>query len=146
MLRRHVVRLDRLVPSSFRSVRTRVRPSSAKNLSDPRPVAEPSVSRDTQPQKFRSKHYDPSSDKPVSEKKLLEPHVLSQRLKKLCDGGKLESAVAMLKSAPRDAQNTPVWNTLIWECMKAERYQLGYQLYTDVSYRPFTCKLVLIFS
>ncbi|THV08564.1 hypothetical protein K435DRAFT_825019 [Dendrothele bispora CBS 962.96] len=93
------------------------------------------LARDTQPLKFRSKHYDPSSEKPATEKILLEPHVLSQRLKKLCDNGQLESAVSMLKNAPRDAQNTPVWNTLIWECMKAGRYQLGYQLYTDMKRR-----------
>jgi hypothetical protein len=68
-----------------------------------------------------------------SNKRLLEPHVLSQRLKKLCDAGKLDDAVYMLKNAPLDAQNTPVWNTLIWECMKAGRFQLGYQLFTDVS-------------
>jgi hypothetical protein len=39
----------------------------------------------------------------------------------------------MLKNAPLDAQNTPVWNTLIWECMKAKRFKLAYQLFIDVS-------------
>jgi hypothetical protein len=38
----------------------------------------------------------------------------------------------MLKNAPLDAQNTPVWNTLIWECMKAKRFKLAYQLFIDV--------------
>lgn len=74
-----------------------------------------------------------SGNSKASNKRLLEPHVLSGRLKKLCDARKLEDAVYMLKNAPLDAQNTPVWNTLIWECMKAGRFQLGYQLFTDVS-------------
>jgi hypothetical protein len=68
-----------------------------------------------------------------SPKKLLMPHILSSRLKKLCDGGQLEKALLMLKNAPLDAQNTPVWNTLIWECMKAKRFKLGYELFIDVS-------------
>jgi hypothetical protein len=65
--------------------------------------------------------------------RLLEPHVLSARLRKLCDNGQLDAAVAMLKNAPLAAQNTPVWNTLIWECMKAKRFKLAYQLFIDVS-------------
>lgn len=63
----------------------------------------------------------------------LEPHVLSGRLKRLCDAGKVDDAVFMLKNAPLDAQNTPVWNTLIWEALKVNRYQLAYQLFVDVS-------------
>jgi len=65
--------------------------------------------------------------------RLLQPHVLSERLKKLCDGGKIADAIAMLKNAPLDAQNTPVWNTLIWECMKAGSFNLSYELFIDVS-------------
>ena len=64
---------------------------------------------------------------------LLEPHVLSERLKKLCSANRLDNAVSLLKNAPLDAQNTPVWNTLIWEAMKAKRFKLGYELYVDVS-------------
>jgi hypothetical protein len=64
--------------------------------------------------------------------KLLEPHVLSQRLKKLCDRGKMDEAVSLLKNSPLAAQNTPVWNTLIWETLKLKRYTLAYSLYTDV--------------
>jgi hypothetical protein len=66
-------------------------------------------------------------------KVLLQPHALSGRLRKMCDEGQLDQAVSTLKNAPLDAQNTPVWNTLIWECMKASRFKLGYQLFTDVS-------------
>jgi len=73
-----------------------------------------------------------NGEKTGSEIRLLEPHVLSSRLKKLCDAGKIDSAVSMLKNAPLDAQNTPVWNTLIWECMKTKRFKLAYQLFTDV--------------
>jgi len=70
-------------------------------------------------------------------KRLLRPPVLSARLKKLCDEGEVDAAVSMLKNAPLDAQNTPVWNTLIWECMKSKRFKLAYQLFVDVSIHPF---------
>ncbi|KAJ6613450.1 hypothetical protein B0H10DRAFT_2273082 [Mycena sp. CBHHK59/15] len=68
----------------------------------------------------------------------LEPHVLSGRLKSLAEANQLNTAVAMLKNAPRDAQNTPVWNTLIWECMKAKRFKLAYDLYVDMKRRGFS--------
>jgi hypothetical protein len=65
--------------------------------------------------------------------RLLEPHVLSERLKKLAEQkNQLDTAVAMLKNAPLAAQNTAVWNTLIWECMKARRFKLAYELFVDV--------------
>ena len=70
---------------------------------------------------------------------LLEPHVLSERLKKLCNANQLDTAVSLLKNAPLDAQNTPVWNTLIWEAMKAKRFKLGYELYIDVSPTIIPC-------
>jgi hypothetical protein len=70
---------------------------------------------------------------PKDKKALLEPHILSQRLKKLCDQGKLTEAIEKLKSSPLDAQNAVVWNTVIWECMKAKQYQLAYKLFVDVS-------------
>lgn len=82
---------------------------------------------------YRSRHFNPAhEEKPRSEIRLLEPHVLSTRLKKLCDRGQIENAVSTLKNAPLDAQNTPVWNTLIWECMKAKRFKLAYQIFIDV--------------
>ncbi|KAG6919437.1 hypothetical protein DXG01_006320 [Tephrocybe rancida] len=89
---------------------------------------------------YRSRHFDPTTpqNQEKSTIKLLEPHTLSSRLKKLCDDNKLDAAVAMLKSTPRDAQNTQVWNTLIWECMKAKRFNLSYQLYTDMKRRGFS--------
>ncbi|KAG6817402.1 hypothetical protein H0H87_009046 [Tephrocybe sp. NHM501043] len=89
---------------------------------------------------YRSRHFDPATapNQDKSAIKLLEPHTLSGRLKKLCDANKIDQAVAMLKSTPRDAQNTQVWNTLIWECMKAKRFNLSYQLYTDMKRRGFS--------
>lgn len=96
-----------------------------KHRPSPRPSLRESV--------HRSRHFNPShEEKPRSEIRLLEPHVLSTRLKKLCDAGQIDGAVSMLKNAPLDAQNTPVWNTLIWECMKAKRFKLAYQLFIDV--------------
>ena len=83
---------------------------------------------------FRSRHYDPEQETaPKSEIRLLEPHILSTRLKKLSDAGKVEDAIFMLKNAPLDAQNTQVWNTMIWETLKVGRYSLAYQLFVDVS-------------
>ncbi|KAF9055258.1 hypothetical protein BDZ89DRAFT_938618 [Hymenopellis radicata] len=87
--------------------------------------------------KYRSKHFDPSVVKPEGLPKL-EPHVLSERLKKLCDEGKLEAAISMLKNSPHDAQNAIVWNTVIWECMKAKQFQQSYQLFTDMKRRGFS--------
>jgi pentatricopeptide repeat protein len=70
--------------------------------------------------------------------KLLEPHVLSTRLKTLCEKGKVGEAVNYLKSTPLDAQNTPVWNTLMWECMKASKFSTAYSLYTEMKRRGFS--------
>ncbi|KAF8631677.1 hypothetical protein AX15_002263 [Amanita polypyramis BW_CC] len=93
-----------------------------------------------EPEVFRSRHYDPSEATHASKStmKLLEPHVLSSRLKKLCNANQLDAAVSMLKNAPLDAQNAPVWNTLIWEAMKARRFKVAYQLYVDMKRRGHT--------
>ncbi|KAJ6599072.1 pentatricopeptide repeat-containing protein [Mycena vulgaris] len=87
--------------------------------------------------RFRSRNYDPSREKP-STMRLLEPHVLSGRLKNLAEKNQLDTAVAMLKNAPLAAQNTPVWNTLIWECMKVRRFKLAYDLFVDMKRRGFS--------
>ncbi|KAJ7781255.1 pentatricopeptide repeat-containing protein [Mycena metata] len=87
--------------------------------------------------RFRSRHYDPSREKSPT-MRLLEPHVLSGRLKKLAEDNQLDTAVAMLKNAPLAAQSTPVWNTLIWECMKAKRFKLAYDLFIDMKRRGFS--------
>lgn len=71
-------------------------------------------------------------EQPEEGPRLLRPSVLSERIKKLCQEDQLDDAVAMLKNAPLDAQNTIVWNTMISESMKQRRYKLAYQLYIDV--------------
>lgn len=110
--------------SSFPAA-TGQRPSTDREL-------DPSSSRNA-PRVYRSRHIDPTQVKDdKSDIRLLEPHVLSARLRKLCDANQIDAAVSMLKNAPLDAQNTPVWNTCIWECMKAKRFKLGYQLFIDV--------------
>ncbi|KAF9259506.1 hypothetical protein L218DRAFT_908218 [Marasmius fiardii PR-910] len=91
----------------------------------------------SEPKRHRSKHCDPSKIA-TPPKKLLEPHVLSARLKTFCNQGKIEAAITALKYAPLDAQNAPVWNTLIWECMKAERFKQAYDLYIDMKRRGFS--------
>jgi hypothetical protein len=95
------------------------------------PSQSPSLSPRVPPT-HRSRHYDPSNEEPKANMRLLEPHVLSKRLKNLCDSNKIDDAVGMLKNTPLDAQNTQVWNTLIWEALKAKRFQLSYQLFIDV--------------
>lgn len=69
----------------------------------------------------------------VQKKRLLKPYDLSIQLKSLCREGDLDGAIERLKSTPRDAQNIAVWNTMISECLSAERYQLSYDLFVDVS-------------
>lgn len=82
-----------------------------------------------------------SSEEPEARpKRLLEPHVLSKRLRVFCDEGKLTEAIDALKTAPMDAQTVPVWNTLIWETLKAHRWNLAYKLFTDVSVWLFTAE------
>ncbi|KAJ7180080.1 pentatricopeptide repeat-containing protein [Mycena crocata] len=102
----------------------------AATTSSPKPRTTPDT-------RFRSRNYDPSREKSPT-MRLLEPHVLSARLKKLADDGQLDTAVAMLKNAPLAAQNTPVWNTLIWETMKARRFKLAYDLFIDMKRRGFS--------
>ncbi|KAG6814175.1 hypothetical protein H0H92_000851 [Tricholoma furcatifolium] len=88
---------------------------------------------------YRSRHYNPTTpEQDKSNMRLLEPYTLAKRLKKLCDENKIDAAVEMLKNSPRDAQNTQVWNTLIWECMKVKRFTLSYKLYTDMKRRGFS--------
>lgn len=63
---------------------------------------------------------------------LLEPYELSRRLITLCQSGDVDLAVTTLRSAPRNAQNVKVWNTLIKQCMDAKKYKLAYSVFTDV--------------
>lgn len=107
--------------------------NTTPSRSTPREHTQATPSSSTEKQTYRSRHYNPeTTTTSKSEIRLLEPHVLSGRLKKLCDSGKMDDAVYMLKNAPLDAQNSQVWNTLIWECLKGKRFQLAYQLFVDV--------------
>ncbi|KAG1779694.1 hypothetical protein EV702DRAFT_1085990 [Suillus placidus] len=74
----------------------------------------------------------------VQKKRLLKPYDLSIQLKRLCSEGDLDGAIERLKSTPRDAQNIAVWNTMISECLSAERYQLSYDLFVDMKRRGFS--------
>lgn len=126
--------LDRFISAAAESPR-RPPPSARNDRGYPRGRASGSPS----PYVAKSKSIPPvipvkgpltaSGERP---KRMLEPHVLSGRLKALCDDGKLDIAVDMLKTAPLDSQSTPVWNTLIWEALKAQRWNLSYKLFTDV--------------
>ncbi|KAG1754034.1 uncharacterized protein EDB91DRAFT_1234378 [Suillus paluster] len=71
-------------------------------------------------------------------KRLLKPYDLSMQLKRMCSEGDLEGAIERLKTTPRDAQNVAVWNTMISECLSAERYQLSYELFIDMKRRGFS--------
>lgn len=81
-----------------------------------------------------------SSQTQTRERPLLQPYELSGRLIALCKRGDVDLAFTMLQSAPRNAQNIKVWNTLILQCMEAKKYKLAYRVFTDV--RSFTCLLL----
>ncbi|KAI5893311.1 uncharacterized protein SCHCODRAFT_02499722 [Schizophyllum commune H4-8] len=91
-----------------------------------------------EPAVYRSKHWDPTKDEGKGEKKMLDPYVLSKRLQKMCSEGKLEEAIETLQTMPRDASSTPVWNMIIWECMKAKKYKTAYQLYVEMKRRGYS--------
>ncbi|KAG6854789.1 hypothetical protein C0991_001216 [Blastosporella zonata] len=134
--------LERLHCCALRRYATTVRHPLVEEKQLPRYLRRKSEFPSSPPSEkvYRSRHLDPAAPQTQDKStiKLLEPYELSQRLKKLCDANKIDTAVAMLKSTPRDAQNTQVWNTLIWECMKAKRFNLAYQLYTDMKRRGFS--------
>jgi hypothetical protein len=86
------------------------------------------------------------SDLPPDErerKHLLKPYDLAMQLKRMCSEGDVNGAIERLKTTPRDAQNVAVWNTMISECLSAERYQLSYELFVDVS-GPFVVFTLLV--
>ncbi|OSD04313.1 hypothetical protein PYCCODRAFT_1476342 [Trametes coccinea BRFM310] len=70
-------------------------------------------------------------------KRLLQPHVLSQRLSRMCQDGKLDEALEYLKTLPLDAQNTSVWNTLISQAKEQQRFRLAYQIFVEMKRRGF---------
>lgn len=114
----------------------------------------PDTTRDERPKarvRYASRRDEPGgldklgrSLKAGPEMRLLRAPVLAERLTKLCDEQKYEDAVAMLKSAPLDAQNAIVWNTLISKIMKAQKFQLGFHLFIDVSILQFQPSVTMI--
>ena len=81
----------------------------------------------------------PSHEK--RKRSLLQPYELSRRLITLCQSGDVDLAVTTLRSAPRNAQNVKVWNTLIQQCMDAKKY-IAFSVFTDVRpARPFIMPL-----
>ncbi|KAH8106151.1 hypothetical protein BXZ70DRAFT_418648 [Cristinia sonorae] len=65
----------------------------------------------------------------------LEPFVLGKRLSRLCQEGDLELAIKTLQTSPRDAQNVVVWNMMMTECLRANKYKTAYGVYTDMKKR-----------
>jgi hypothetical protein len=65
-------------------------------------------------------------------RRLLQPYELSMRLITLCERGDADLAFNMLQNAPKNAQNVKVWNTLIQQCMNAEKYKLAFVVFIDV--------------
>jgi len=75
------------------------------------------------------------SSKQAREHRLLRPYALSGRLLQLSREGKLDEAIEVLQTSPKDAKNIKVWNTMIQQCMEARHYKQAFRLYTDVSFR-----------
>ncbi|KAI9467079.1 hypothetical protein BJY52DRAFT_1111545, partial [Lactarius psammicola] len=67
----------------------------------------------------------------------LQPYELSRRLIAHCERGEVDLAVSMLRRAPKNAQNVKVWNTLIQQCMNAEKYKLAFHVFIDMKRRGF---------
>ncbi|KAH8118677.1 hypothetical protein DFH11DRAFT_1502547 [Phellopilus nigrolimitatus] len=75
---------------------------------------------------------------PLSEQRNLRPTVLSARIKKLADEGKLEDAIQVVLDAPKNKLNVIVWNTLLSFLMKAEKRNRAYSIYIEMKRRNFT--------
>ncbi|KAF5331634.1 hypothetical protein D9611_007675 [Ephemerocybe angulata] len=86
-------------------------------------------------QRFQQEKAKREEDVEEDSHKPLDPYVLGKRIRRLCDEGKIDEAVTMLKTAPRDAMNAVVWNTMMWEALKAQRFQLAHALYVDMKRR-----------
>lgn len=70
--------------------------------------------------------------------KLLEPYDLALELQRMCAQGDMDGAIRRLKSTPRDAQNTSVWNTMISLCTNTGHYKRAYEVFTDMKRRGFS--------
>ena len=109
-------------------------PTAPKKPKAPPPLRTPKTTRSPDVAKR------PKSVQPLSkQRRLLEPYELSKRLISLCERGDADLAIQMLRTAPRGAQNLKVWNTLIQQCMNAEKYKLAFNVFMDVrlpTYHP----------
>lgn len=110
------------------------RPTSEKPRRRPQPTStttrlKPRTNQVSSNSQIKDK---PSNDNSDGEKRLLEPYVLSKRLTKLAEQGKLGEAVDMLQNSPLDASNVTTWNTVLLHCMMEKRFKLAYKLFTDV--------------
>lgn len=127
------------------------RPRSVTGSKSPRPRPPPATTTTTRTEASRAAANSARSAKPSAapratprrpgsetpsdgrrKRSLLQPYELSKRLIKLCESGDVDLAVTTLQSAPRNAQNIKVWNTLIQQCMEAKKYKLAYSVFTDV--------------
>ncbi|KAI0719488.1 hypothetical protein C8T65DRAFT_736436 [Cerioporus squamosus] len=120
--------------------RVRARAASTAVTSDGPSSSSPFVLREAaawHKQKQKKHERAAVADGDNKEKRLLKPYVLSGRLSKLCEEGKLDEAVEMLKNMPLDAQNVSVWSTLIYHAGRQNRFQLAYQLHTEMKRRGF---------
>lgn len=125
------------IPTAVRLVSSATSSRKASTPSfDPSPSASTASSSkiSTPKQHHGFKHVAPTQEngEEQEQKRLLRPHILSRRLITMCREGKLDEAFEYLQSLPLDAQNVPVWNTLILNAGRAERYRLMYQIYTEV--------------
>lgn len=75
---------------------------------------------------------------------MLTPVVLSARIAKLAEQGRLQEAIDMVRNSPPDAQNAAVWSTLITLVMSQKKYKEAYKLFNDV--RHFFFYIPLIFK
>ena len=109
-------------------------PPSPSNVEQPHPPKEKRSS--PAPPSPSSKATKPShsrKDEQSAPLKLLKPYDLAQEVHQLCGQGDIEGAIDRLKSTPRDAQNTSVWNTMISHCVKANKYSRSYEIFNEVS-------------
>ncbi|GJJ15628.1 hypothetical protein Clacol_009906 [Clathrus columnatus] len=67
--------------------------------------------------------------------KLLTPVILSARITKLFQQGRLQEAINMVKYSPLDAQNAAVWATLIGFVMSEKKYKEAFRLFTEMKRR-----------
>ncbi|KAL4075866.1 hypothetical protein J3A83DRAFT_4157211 [Scleroderma citrinum] len=79
-----------------------------------------------------------SKDNRSPSAKLLKPYDLAQEVQEMCSRGDIDGAIRRLKSTPRDAQNTAVWNTMISHCEQAGKHNCSYDVFNEMKRRGFS--------